>query len=307
MVKNVGHLARRALLALVVFDRLAELASLLPNLLAQQLGVVEQLAGPRRLVTLLHRLRPALLDGLLELVQGGERLLLAVLAAALHRGGSVVAVNLAVVARVRAGVARGAVGDAEVDERVLVAVEVDGLHGDEVAGGLPLGPLRLPRSREKCGLALGDRAAHGGAIGESLHEDRAGVHILGNGDDEALVVVLQAVEELLDLLGLSRCGHHISREAADSRRGAKGRAGDGVGPDEAGALLRGGCADAKGRARGCVGDLSGHLGVSLGMARAAIGINRKSLFDRTSTFRAYERKEKDSNCQLKILTPIAIF
>mmetsp|Transcript_4798 Transcript_4798/g.21718 ORF Transcript_4798/g.21718 Transcript_4798/m.21718 type:complete len:317 (+) Transcript_4798:722-1672(+) len=249
VVEHVGHLARRAILAFVVLERLAELTRLLPNLLAQQRWVIEQLAGPRRLVTLLHNIRPALLDGLLELVQGGERLFLAVMTAAVHRGGSVGAVHLAVVARVRAGVAGGTVGDAEVDERVLIAVEVDGLHGDEVAGGLALGPLRLPAAREEGRLALGDCGAHGGAIGETLHENRAGVHILGDGDDQILVVVLQAVQELLDLLGLSRGGHDVPGESADSGAGAKGGARDGVGPDEAAVLLRGGRADAEGRAR----------------------------------------------------------
>jgi hypothetical protein len=92
------------------------------------------------------------------------------------------------------------------------------------------------REREKnVAFFCRDGGAHGGAIGEPLHQDRARVHVLRDRHHEALVVVLQAVQERLHALGGFRRGrdHAAARGrggAASGRDGPRlGRAGGGVG------------------------------------------------------------------------------
>ena len=94
----------------------------------------------------------------------------------------------AVEARALAGVARGAGGIDERDQRVLVAVVAERPHAHRVAGGLPLAPQLAARAAPEVHLARLPRAREGLLVHVGEREHLAGARVLHHARHEALVV-----------------------------------------------------------------------------------------------------------------------
>ena len=72
---------------------------------------------------------------------------------------------------------------------------MDTVHVYEIRGTLAFAPQLLSRAAEETRLLVLQRVRNRKAIGETLHQDRAGIDILRDGDDESVFIVFQSVEK----------------------------------------------------------------------------------------------------------------
>ena len=144
MVEDVGGLLGNTLVGLLA-SRARDLLGFLQDLVADQLGVVEQL----------HRVRAL---GALACARTSVRSS-AASTSCVDRAAALRPLEVAVKAGALARVAGGARGLDEGDERVLVAVVAQRLHPHDVARGLALSPQLLARAAEEMDLTASRRVS----------------------------------------------------------------------------------------------------------------------------------------------------